>query len=380
MKQLLVFLSALVLATAFLLSEMETFTSKETMHAASAAFSSLHNRRATELGRKISELSIEQKIGQMMMVSIPGSSLSTTTGQWLRERHIGGVILLGKNVVSAEQTKKLIRQLQDNAAQAGDPLLLIGVDQEGGIVSRFRFLHELTAQRDILDTETAFRVGLSRGKELRELGVNVNFSPVLDVTSSSRDFIFSRTFRGNAEQVALLGEAMIRGYKQAGIISVAKHFPGHGGTAVDSHKDLPVKNSTYAGLVNELQPFRQAVLAGVPMVMPGHIKFPRIDKQYPASFSPIIIRKMLRGDLGYQGVVITDDLGMGAIMRTYDLAGAGLRAVKAGDDIVLAVRSLPEYDKIYMRLISAVRRGEITEQRFDESVWRIMLLKEKFKY
>lgn len=331
------------------------------------------------LAKPIAIWSLERKIGQMMMVSIPGTSLSTTTGQWLRDRHIGGVILLGKNVVSPEQTKKFIRQLQENAARAGDPPLLIGVDQEGGRISRFLFLRELTAQKNIADTETAFRVGLERGKELHTLGVNVNFSPVLDVASSSRDFIFSRTFRGNAKQVAQLGEAMIRGYEQAGIIAVAKHFPGHGGTAVDSHKDLPVKNSTYAGLANELQPFRKAILAGVPMVMPGHIKFPRIDKRYPASISPIIIGKMLRGDLGYQGVVITDDLGMGALMRTYDLAGAGLRAVKAGNDILLVVRSIPEYDKIYMRIKNEVGRGEITEQRLDESVRRIMLLKESFK-
>ncbi|MBI4224782.1 MAG: beta-N-acetylhexosaminidase [Candidatus Sungbacteria bacterium] len=331
------------------------------------------------LAQKDLKLPVEKKIGQMMMVSIPGTLLSTTTAQWLRDRHIGGVILLGKNVVSLEQTKKFIRQLQDNASQAGDPPLLIGVDQEGGMVSRFRFLQELTAQKDILDTESAFQVGLARGKELRELGVHVNFSPVLDVASSSQDFMFSRTFRGDAGQVALLGEAMIRGYEQAGIISVAKHFPGHGGTRVDSHKDLPVKNITYAGLDKELEPFRKAILARVPMIMPAHIKFPRIDKQYPASISSLLIGRMLRTDLGYQGVIITDDLGMGAIMKTYGLPDAGVRAIKAGDDILLVVRSLPEYDKIYMRIKNALGHKEITEQRLDESIRRIMLLKSRVR-
>jgi beta-N-acetylhexosaminidase len=332
--------------------------------------------RVSEIDRHIASRSLDEKIGQLMMVSIPGVSLSTTTAQWLRSHHIGGVLLLGKNVKSAEQTRKLIAELQENAAAAHDPPLLVAVDQEGGIVSRFRFLNELTAQKDVNDAKTAFRVGLERGKELRELGVNVNFSPVLDRASSSRDFIFSRTFRGDSKNVAQLGEAMIRGYEQTGMISVGKHFPGHGGTTIDSHKELPIKYTTYANLADSLQPFKRTILAGVPMVMVGHIKFPFIDNGYPASLSSVLIGKILRTDLGYRGVVITDDLGMGAITRTFNLADAGMQAIKAGEDILLVVRSLPEYDILYARLKHAVERGEITEQRIDESIRRILLLKE----
>lgn len=361
----------------FLFWRIRTFSSDKAVTA--IQFVSSSEMSGSSLEREVAVLSLEQKIGQLMMVSIPGTSLSTTTAHWLRTHHTGGVILLGKNVTSAAQVRKFIVQLRDNAVHAGDPLPLVGVDQEGGIVSRFLFLRERTAQKDIMDADSAFRVGLRRGNELRSLGVNVNFSPVLDVADSSRDFMFSRTFRGDPGKIAQLGAAMIRGYEQAGIISVAKHFPGHGGTAVDSHKELPIRQVTYPELARDLRPFQSALRLGVPMVMVGHIQFPRIDHTYPASISPVIIGKILRNGLGYQGVAITDDLGMGALMRTHTLGDAGVQAIKAGEDILLVVRSLQEYDMIYTRLMSAVRHEEITAGRLDESVRRILLLKEKIK-
>lgn len=339
--------------------------------ALSADSSSLARRR------KITAMSTEEKIGQMMMVSIPDAILSPQTTEWLRARHIGGIILLGQNTHTKERAAALIRDLQKKARDPADSPLFIAADQEGGAVSRFPFLKELTAQKDIATPKAAFDVGQARAEELRALGVNINFSPVLDVASSSTDFIFGRAFGGNAELVGILGSAMIRGYEKGGIISVAKHFPGHGGTQTDSHKNLPTVSRAASAAADAALPFREAIKENVAMVMVGHIKIPEIDSEYPASLSPVAIT-ILRSDLGFNGVIITDDLGMGAITKSYSIPDAAVQSVKAGADIVLVVRTLADYDKIYAALLDAVRRGEINEKRINQSFARIISLKERY--
>jgi len=171
--------------------------------AASAAASSSAVLPHARIAKKIAAMPLGEKIGQMLMVAIPDAVLSVQSADWLRTHHIGGVILLGQNIRSREQTETLIRDLRDKARDSSDPPLLIAADQEGGAISRFRFLEELTAQKDIVAPQQAFDIGVRRARELRALGVNVNFSPVLDVASSSKDFIYSRAYRGNAEVVGM---------------------------------------------------------------------------------------------------------------------------------------------------------------------------------
>jgi beta-N-acetylhexosaminidase len=326
---------------------------------------------------KVDAFSLDQKIGQMMMVSISGKSLSGETLEWLKSRHIGGVILLGPNVESEDQVKELIESIQQEARKPGDPKLFIAVDQEGGIVSRFRFLETQIAQKDIKTSSEAFLIGIERAKELRALGVNMNFSPVLDVASSTDDFIYSRAFNGDSTTVQTLGSALARGYKQGGIISVAKHFPGHGGTEADSHKTLPTLKGDSREWSDNLSPFISAIENNVPIIMSGHLKVLSQDDKYPASLSRKIITGILREELGYEGLIITDDLGMGAISNNYKLTEAIVLAVAAGNDIILVVRNQEDHDEIFKALRRAVEVGIISKERIDESLLRILSLKEK---
>lgn len=356
----------------------ETGRTSALLDADGAAFTAPStNPAAIALRKKIATMSTDEKIGQIMMVAIPDATLSDATAAWLRDHHIGGIILLGQNILTEEQTKILIRDLQGRARNPSDPPLFIAVDQEGGAVSRFLFLKELTGQREIIDSTRATAVAAARGAELHALGVNINFSPVLDVASSSADFIYSRAFRGDAVQVAALGTAMIRGYEKSGIIAVAKHFPGHGGTAIDSHKNLPTVSRNASRARDALLPFRSAVKENAPIVMMGHIKVPEIDDKYPASLSPAAIN-ILRSDLGFRGIVITDDLGMGAITKQYALSDAIVQSVRAGADIALVVRNFRDYDTMYEALKNAAGNRDISEAHLNQSVARILLLKQKF--
>lgn len=343
--------------------------------AASAAPSASPAARA--MRRKIAAMPLDEKIGQMLMVAIPDAVLSAHTAEWLRGRHIGGVILLGHNIRTEGQTARLIRDLQEKARGPGNPPLFISADQEGGAVSRFLFLKELTAQKDIVTQDQALDMAEARAEELRALGINVNFSPVLDVAESPKDFIAPRAFSGSSEKVAELATAMIRGYENGGVIAAAKHFPGHGGTPADSHKDLPTVSRNADAAASALLPFREAIKEHVPMVMVGHIKVPEIDHEYPASLSPATIN-ILRSSFGFNGIIITDNLGMGAITRSYSLPDAAVQSIKAGADIALAVRAIADYNKVQDALMSAVRSGDISEISINQSVSRIISLKDRY--
>ncbi|TSC77747.1 MAG: beta-N-acetylhexosaminidase [Parcubacteria group bacterium Gr01-1014_33] len=327
---------------------------------------------------KIAALSSEEKIGQMLMVAIPEGPLSDETAEWLRIHHIGGIILLGGNVKSEAQVRELIADLQKTARNPGDPPLFIAGDQEGGRVSRFHFLNELTPQRSVRDEYQAFLVGKARGTELRGLGVNVNFSPVLDVSEEPGEFMYARTFAGDSEQVTKLGIAMVRGYQKSGMVAVAKHFPGHGETPVDSHRTLPMLNRNDRAWEDHVLPFRTVIREGVEMIMVGHLKFPHIDPLYPASLSPFFVDEVLREELKYRGVIITDDLAMGAVADSFTLSDAAVQAVRAGADIVLAVKDRQDYNAVYTGLVRAVEQGEISQERINKSVIRILALKGKF--
>lgn len=374
-KIAIIFCLAAIASLALLFEFGRTSVELATDSAATAALSV--NPDTLALQRRVIAMSADEKIGQMLMVAIPDTILSSRTADWLYRRHIGGVILLGKNVRTREQTETLIRDLQQKAKDPTDPPLFIAVDQEGGAVSRFLFLDELTAQRDIVDGAQAFEIGKRRGAELKAIGVNINFSPVLDVADSSADFIYSRAFVGDTSAVGALGRAMIRGYRDGGVIAVAKHFPGHGGTATDSHKNLPVVSRNASAAADAVLPFREAVKDNVPMVMAGHIKVLEIDDKYPASLSPAAMA-ILRLDLGFDGVIITDDFGMGAIVKPYSLADAAVQSVRAGADIVLVVRTVADYNEIYAALKAAVVSGDITETRINQSISRILSLKANY--
>jgi beta-N-acetylhexosaminidase len=349
---------------------------RERKHTPSLAAFSLPPLAPFTVKYEVASMSLREKIGQMFMVSFLGTELTTETANWMRKFSIGGVILLGDNIVSQEQTKKLISALHEQVSKQEVAPLFIGVDQEGGEVSRFKFANfEMRAQKDITTSVLAHDVAMHRAKELHDLGVNINFSPVLDVSSSSKDFIHERTFRGNADTVADFGARMVEGYREGGVASVPKHFPGHGATGVNSHLDLPVTERDSTMWSEHVRPFRQAIRAGVPIIMMAHLKVPSIDAEFPASLSNIMQEDILRNGLSYKGIIMSDDLGMGALTKNYSFPEIAIHAVSAGTDVLLVVRSPVVYEKMIAAIEDAVANKSISEDRINESVIRILSLK-----
>lgn len=259
---------------------------------------------------KLSSMTIEQKRGATFMVSIPGTTLYANTAKFLKENNIGGVILLQHNVESEVQLKKLTEDLRTKV----NPNILIAIDQEGGSVVRITWDKYATiSARDIGDKgdlDYAYKVASYRATLLRDLGINVMLGPVADVSTKTSDFTYSRTFSSNPEKAANYIETTVRANKEAGVISVLKHFPGHGQTNTDSHENFPVINKSVEKLKSrEFIPFQKGIEAGAEMIMVGHIMNPQIDPKNPSSKSIKYI-EILENDLGFDGTTITDDLTM----------------------------------------------------------------------
>ncbi len=285
---------------------------------------------------------INDLIGQRFVVDFSGPEVTADLERLIREGRVGGVILFVKNVRSVSQVRMLTGDLQQLAADAGLPPLLITIDQEGGLVNRlvdgvtiFPSAMALGASGRAEDAAAAGRI---TSVELRALGVNTNHAPVLDVNSNVENPIIGiRSFGDDPAQVARLGVAYIRAAQGAGVLATAKHFPGHGATPVDSHLDLPVVTKDPQRLRREeVFPFAEAVRAGVDGVMSTHIVFPTLDSTRPASLSAQIMTTLLRDELGFDGVSFTDSMAMKAIADRWPRGTAAVAAMQAGVDVVLA--------------------------------------------
>jgi beta-N-acetylhexosaminidase len=328
-------------------------------------------------------MSLEQKIGQMLLIGIDGTTLQAEAKNLIAKEHVGGIILYKNNISDLAGSVKLINSLKQANTNSDVPLL-VSVDQEGGKVSRLP--SEYTAMPDNAkvgktgNPAKAKEMGALIAQELKLMGFNVDFAPVLDINSNPKNpVIGTRSFGGTASLVTKMGLAEVEGLRGGGIIPVVKHFPGHGDTSVDSHLDLPVVNKTTKQLqAMEWIPFKAAIDKQVEAVMVAHILFPKIDPNSPASISKVIIGKQLRGTLGYGGVVFTDDLTMGAIAKHYGIAEAAIRSVEAGGDILLVAHGYETERNVRDKLLQAVKSGRIKESRIDESVTRILKLKQKF--
>jgi beta-N-acetylhexosaminidase len=336
-----------------------------------------------EIETQISSMSLAQKVGQMLLAGVEGTTVDKSAKRMISEDHVGGLILFKNNLGGIAGSVGLINGLKK--ANAGNPApLFMSVDQEGGRVSRLpaAFL-SMPANAVVGKTKDAGLAGQMGGliaQQLKLLGFNVDFAPVLDVNSNPKNpVIGDRSFGSTAELVTNMGLAEMKGIRGGGIIPVVKHFPGHGDTAVDSHLDLPVVQKTAAQLERmEWVPFKAAIESDAEAVMVAHILFPRIDPDAPASFSKVIIGDHLRGRLGYNGVVITDDLTMGAIVKNYGIAEAAVRSVEAGSDILLVAHGYDTAHQVFMALMNSVASGRVPESRIDQSVARILKLKQKY--
>lgn len=327
-------------------------------------------------------MSLEQKAGQKIMAVIPGETADKTAQDLIRGRQIGGIALYNVNVNNPEQTARLTQDLQALAAYSKPAVpLLIAIDHEGGDsyafkqgVTRFPPQMAISAS-DSLDL--AYRMFASSASELRAMGINVSFGPVLDVNYHPHNPVGGlRSFGDSPQRVADYGAAAVAGLLEGGVAPVVKHFPGHGDTNVDSHGAIPFIDRDLVWLqARELAPFQRTFQLQVPGVMVGHIANREIDAGgTPASLSRALNYGLLRDFMGYQGVIFTDSLFMAPIRRGYPTEDAALRAELAGSDILLYTN--PAYALTAQQvLVAAVERGQITPQDLDASVRRILLMK-----
>nr|WP_255550379.1 beta-N-acetylhexosaminidase [Sporosarcina sp. E16_3] len=328
-------------------------------------------------------MTLEEKVGQLLVIGVEGTSYSGEMDNLIRNYHVGGVIIMGRNVATTTEMLQLINDIK-KANEPNKSPLFISVDEEGGRVSRLPAgLPKLPPSAEIgklNDESVSYLAGAYLAVVLSEFGYNINFAPVLDVNSNPRNpVIGDRSFGSDPYQVAKLGISTMHGMMDNGIIPVVKHFPGHGDTVVDSHKSLPKVETTLEELRNvELVPFQKAIEEGADAVMVAHILFPALDPDYPSSMSKAIITGLLRNQMQFEGVIITDDLTMGAIENDYTIPEASVQSFIAGSDLLLVVRNYEGQINTFKALKKAIATGEITEERLNESVKRILTLKEKY--
>ncbi|WP_339260796.1 beta-N-acetylhexosaminidase [Paenibacillus sp. FSL R5-0713] len=333
---------------------------------------------------QLSSLTLEEKIGQMILAGVQGTTLDDQAKQMIADQKVGGIIFYANNVTTLEGTAKFVQSIKETNQSNPVPIFM-SVDQEGGKVSRMpENVESIPSNKKVgqtKDSALAETMGELLARQVQLAGFNVDFAPVLDVNSNPKNpVIGDRSFGSSADLVSRMGIAEMKGLRNEGIIPVVKHFPGHGDTSVDSHLDLPVVNKTEKQLAElEWIPFQAAVKEQVEAVMVAHILFPKLDPDHPASLSDVIIGEHLRGKFKYNGVVITDDLSMGAIAKNFKLNEAALATVKAGSDILLVAHSYESGKTIFDTLMNAVKSGDISESRIDESVYRILALKQQYK-
>lgn len=330
-------------------------------------------------------MTLEEKVGQLVVVGVDAYNNDEHSKLLMEKYHVGGFILFKKNIQDSNQLMKLINSLkQTNAAVSRVPLFM-SVDEEGGRVSRLPAeLKKFPSNRIIgkkNDINLSYGIGGILGEELRAFGFNMDFAPVLDINSNPKNpVIGDRAFGTTPEVVSRLGIQTMKGIQSQKVISVVKHFPGHGDTSVDSHVGLPRVNHGLDRLESfELVPFKEAIENGADTVMVAHILLPKLDEKNPASFSKAVISDLLRNTLGYNGVVITDDFTMGAITENYDMGLAAVKSIQAGGDIVLVCHGFEKQETVLKALLQAARTGQISTERLDESVYRVLQLKQKYE-
>ncbi|MFY9607851.1 MAG: glycoside hydrolase family 3 N-terminal domain-containing protein [Blastocatellia bacterium] len=356
---------------------------------ASSPASANQNTRANSSGdvwveRTLLSMTLDEKVGQLIIPATIGMFLSQDSDAFkqirrdITEFHVGGYHMLGEvnSIHEPAGVALLINHLQEIAKVP----LLITADFEGGVGLRYLGATRLPRAMAIGatgDPEMAFQAGRICAEEARAMGIKVNFYPVVDVNNNARNPIINiRSFGGDVALVSRMARAYIRGSQSAGVMSTAKHFPGHGDTSTDSHLELPSIDVDRARLdAVELPPFRAAIEEGVGGVMSAHIALPRIDTEnLPATLSPKLLTGVLRGRLGFKGLVFTDALNMAGIVAHYPDGEAAVRAVKAGADVLLYP---PSVEQAFSGVKRAVESGEIKESRIDESVRRILEAKAK---
>ncbi len=317
---------------------------------------------------------LEHKVGQLLMIGFDGTQMTSELESLLRTVHPGGIILFGRNVQDPRQLAALTQALQQVAEDDSGQPLLVAIDQEGGQVRRLAWLNDATAAADITGTNQAYALGLLRGEELAALGINLNLAPVLDLAGPG-DFLYryGRILPGTPDEVGILGKSIVSGQAAGGIFSAVKHFPGYVGIDYDPETaalpELPAPPDT--------TPFVLASAAGPELVMTANVIYRSLDPDLPLSLSPEGIG-YLRSTLAGDYLIITDDLASVVLQERYTLPEAAVMARRAGADILLVSSNRSaQVTETYRRLVDAVKNGEISEGAVDETVARLVSLKER---
>jgi beta-N-acetylhexosaminidase len=325
---------------------------------------------------------MRRHIGQLAIVGFAGTSMPDDVRRLAREFDLGGVIFFARNVEAPEQVAGLSREAQDLAQELP---LWVSVDQEGGRVARLK--RPFTEWPPMItlgragDEALAARFARALAAELKAVGISMDYTPVLDVhTNPKNPVIGDRALAERAEDVARLGTVIIRTLQEEGIAACGKHFPGHGDTSTDSHLELPLIEHPPDRLeAVELVPFRAAVAAGVASIMTAHILIPALDAERPATLSPGIVTDLLKGKLGYGGLVLSDDLEMKAISGRYGHSEATVQAIAAGCDAVLMCAPRPDEQAAALEaVIHAVEEGRLPVKRIEDALTRHRRIKERF--
>lgn len=336
-----------------------------------------------EAARISESMSPDQLAGQVMMIGYYGEKPSPEIIRWIRENNIGGIKIFGWNADNLEILKQSIDTMQAAASETefGIPLF-VATDQEGGWVRHIKGNSSITPGNMALGASgiinDSYRTGYYIGEELRLLGINMNFAPTVDILiNHDAHVIGPRAFSDDPLHTAILATSYANGMKKAGIICTAKHFPGHGRTEIDSHGWLPVIETELDELMEtDLLPYDFLIREGLPAVMSGHIAFPNItgDKT-PASLSPYFLKEVLREKMGFDGIIITDDMQMNGALYKSTIIESCLSALKAGNDMVMISRNLDDYGKIRELIIREIETDSSFEKQLRESVKRIVRAK-----
>lgn len=333
--------------------------------------------------RVLIKMRLEKKIGQMVMAGFDGYEPSDGILGLIAKYGLGGVILFRRNLRDYAQIVNLCNDIQSRPL---DCPLFISIDQEGGRVTRlphtFTSFPAMRALGACNSAELAYRFGEATAIELSAVGINMDLAPVLDIdTNPDNPIIGDRSFGSNPDVVSSMGLAVISGLQDNGVIACGKHFPGHGDTHRDSHLELPILKHNMERLREvELRPFQEAIDNRVAAIMTGHLLVPSLDDKYPATMSKKIITDLLRNEMEFNGIVISDDLEMKAIIDNFALDNAAVMSIEAGVDILL-ISGKEEYQVLAIEtLVKAVKEGWISEERIDLSYHRIRSLKERFLY
>ena len=331
---------------------------------------------------QLENMSLAEKAGQVVICGLKGYEIDSDVTSLIQDSKVGGVILFAKNIKNSTQLATITNSIKNLSNPEIPPI--IAIDEEGGMVTRMPSdIESMPSAYSIAqtgNTDLCYQSGEIIGKQLNALGLSTGFSPVLDIWSNPDNMIISsRAYGTTPEDVSTYATQAMLGLKSQEVIPVGKHFPGHGDTLDDSHYSLPVITKTKSELESyEFIPFKTAIDNGIPAIMVGHLLCTDIDSTYPASLSKTMVTGILKTELGFNGVVFTDDLTMDAIDNQYSVEDAGVMALNAGCDMLLVCHGYDNATNTINNIISAVENGTLSESRLNDAVYRILKLKSEY--